>query len=148
MSAIEQAARAVLARWDSPQWDWNAEGPTADLMHALRAALDAGQAQPVSRDREADRQRFTDPAFNRWLDEGISDAGHTVWDAVGDVQAAWNGWSNREFYTSPPAHQPLTDEQIADACSDLFVGCYESLDEYDAAIARAIERAHGIGATP
>lgn len=42
--------------------------------------------------READRRRFPDPDFNAWLDQGISDCGHTVWDAVGDVQAAWQGW--------------------------------------------------------
>lgn len=54
-------------------------------------------AQPV-RDREADRQRFPDAAFNRWLDEGISDAGHTVWDLIADVCDAWHGWVNRPFY--------------------------------------------------
>ena len=65
----------------------------------VRAALAQGEAR---RDREADRARFPDPAFNRWLDEGISDAGHTVWDAVGDVQAAWSGWENRPYYAAPP----------------------------------------------
>lgn len=56
----------------------------------------------LERDREADRTRFTDPAFNQWLDEAISDAGHTVWDAVGDVQAAWQGWESRPFYVKNP----------------------------------------------
>jgi len=53
------------------------------------------------RDRAADRQRFTDLLFNKWLDEGISDAGHTVWDQIGDTQSAWAGWENRPFYTQP-----------------------------------------------
>jgi len=39
-------AAAVLARWDSPQWEWTKHGPTADLMADLRAAL----AQPAAPD--------------------------------------------------------------------------------------------------
>lgn len=44
------------------------------------------------RTREEDRQQWSDPDFNEWLDEGISDAGHIVWDAVPDIGSAWNGW--------------------------------------------------------
>ncbi len=53
-SALQAAALAVLKRWDSPHWDWNHEGPTADLMADLRAALtsprETGQeeARPVA----------------------------------------------------------------------------------------------------
>ena len=61
-----------------------------------RAAYLATTA-PAQHDREADRQRFPDPDFNRWLDEGVSDY-HTVWDAVGDIAAAWAGWDNRPYY--------------------------------------------------
>lgn len=68
---------------------------------AIERAYTHPQAAPAQRDREADRQRFSDPDFNRWLDEGISDGGHTVYDAVGDVQAAWQGWSARGSYSSP-----------------------------------------------
>ena len=71
------------------------------ILPKLNEAIDMLAAAPAvqpSRDREADRARFTDPVFNRWLDEGISDAGHTVWDAVGDTQAAWQGWENRPHY--------------------------------------------------
>ena len=67
---------------------------------ALNAAFDAARLREpagVGGDRETDRQRFTDSAFNDWLDTGISDSGHTVWDAVGDVQAAWSGWEARQF---------------------------------------------------
>ncbi|MEN1941031.1 hypothetical protein WCE39_08050 [Luteimonas sp. MJ174] len=67
---------------------------TAAIDHAIaRLREPAG----VGGDREADRARFSDAAFNDWLDTGISDAGHTVWDAVGDVQAAWAGWEARQF---------------------------------------------------
>lgn len=57
-------------------------------------------SQVPTRDREADRQRFPDPEFNRWLDEGISDSGHTVWDQIHDVGAAWCGWYNRPYYAT------------------------------------------------
>ena len=47
---LRTAAAAVLARWDSPQWEWTKHGPTADLMADLRAALaqPAAPAQPVA----------------------------------------------------------------------------------------------------
>lgn len=42
-SRIRNAAQAVLDRWDSPQWKWLKQGPTADLMNVLRQELaDAG----------------------------------------------------------------------------------------------------------
>lgn len=44
------------------------------------------------RNREEDRQRWQDPEFNKWLDDAISDAGHSVWDSVPDIGSAWNGW--------------------------------------------------------
>jgi hypothetical protein len=49
MSNLEQAAQAVLDRWDSPAWDWVHQGPTAVLMADLRKALAAHkeQAEPV-----------------------------------------------------------------------------------------------------
>lgn len=97
---------------------------------AALAAQPAAEARPV-RNREADRERFTDPEFNRWLDEGISDAGHTVWDAVGDVQAAWQGWNNRQFYAAPPA-RPVApagwiacDERMPDS-GVTVLACYQN----------------------
>jgi len=56
------------------------------------------QGEPGKKDREADRARFLDAAFNRWLDDGISDAGHTVYDTIGSVLDAWHGWQAREYY--------------------------------------------------
>lgn len=38
MSDLRKAAQAVLTRWDG-KWDWLDDGPTADLMKDLRAAL-------------------------------------------------------------------------------------------------------------
>jgi hypothetical protein len=42
------------------------------------------------------------------------------------------------LYTHPPRREPLTDEEMKRVCAEAF-----SYDPY--AIARAIERAHGIG---
>ena len=46
MTTLRQAAQAVLARWDSPSWQWSVKNSTADLMAALRTALEQ-QAEPV-----------------------------------------------------------------------------------------------------
>jgi hypothetical protein len=83
----------------------------AELAAIINAALsqNAEQGAGEKRDREADRQRFADPEFNKWLDEVISDAGHTVWDQIPDVCCAWHGWLNREYYTSKP--DPTADTQ-------------------------------------
>ena len=48
MSDLRKAAEAVLERWDSPAWEWIKRGPTAELMAALRAALDAPRPEPVA----------------------------------------------------------------------------------------------------
>lgn len=71
--------------------------------HEWNASASPQAPAQRERDREADRARFPDPAFNRWLDEVISDAGHTVWDQVGSVVDAWHGWNNRPFYAEPAA---------------------------------------------
>lgn len=71
-------------------------------IETLRQAL----AQP-EQDRESDRKRFPDEAFNRWLDEGISDSGHTVWDTVGDISSAWQAWSTRSFYDKAVEQEPV-----------------------------------------
>ena len=51
------------------------------------------------RDREADRHRFPDPAFNRWLDESITENGEfSVWHQLGDITPAWAAWESRPHY--------------------------------------------------
>ena len=44
MTTLRQAAQAVLARWDSLSWQWSEKSPTADLMAALRTALEQEHA--------------------------------------------------------------------------------------------------------
>lgn len=45
MSDLRKAAEAVLDRWDSPAWEWIKQGPTAELMATLRAALAAPEPE-------------------------------------------------------------------------------------------------------
>jgi hypothetical protein len=42
-----KAAQDVLDRWNSPKWEWAKQGPTGDLMFALRDALAAARNQAV-----------------------------------------------------------------------------------------------------
>lgn len=77
-------------------------GVSADLRALAEKCGGAAPSQPVA-DREAARARFPDPAFQRWLDEGISDAGHTVFCTLGDVADAWAGWSAKSYYAQPVA---------------------------------------------
>ena len=62
------------------------------------------QGAPVVRDREADRRIFPDVDFNAWLDLGISDCGHTVYDSISSIEDAWNGWLAR---ATPTGWQPI-----------------------------------------
>jgi hypothetical protein len=70
------------------------------------------------KDREADRKRFSDEGFNRWLDESISDSGHTVYDLVENICEAWHGWENSQYYR--PA-KTLTDEEIREVWKEIPV---------------------------
>ena len=46
MTDLRQAAQAVVDRWDSFSWSWSEKTPTADLIAALRKALEQ-QAEPI-----------------------------------------------------------------------------------------------------
>jgi len=48
MTDLRQAAKAVVDRWDSPAWEWSQQGPTADLIAALRKALAQPEQEPVA----------------------------------------------------------------------------------------------------
>ena len=48
VNTLQDAAQAVLHRWDSSKWDWAKQGPTADLMAALRVAVEAQPAPAVA----------------------------------------------------------------------------------------------------
>lgn len=80
--------------------------PTTDEGEASRIAEVCAQAlSKPARDREADRQRFPDPLFNKWLDEGIAD-GYTAWDALSSTGDAKAGWDCRASYDVQPCGHP------------------------------------------
>ena len=57
MTDLRQAAQAVLDRWDSPRWEWDKQGPTAELMAALRTALEQ-EPEPAHGDIRALKYRI------------------------------------------------------------------------------------------
>lgn len=59
----------------------------------------------VAIDRAAERARFPDEAFNDWLDDTISDAGHTVRDTITNLADAWAAWYSHDAYQ--PDEHPL-----------------------------------------
>lgn len=65
------------------------------------------------RDREADRARFSDPNFNRWLDEPITENGEfTAWDTLSSTGDAYAGWSVRPNYEPVVAPPTLPQPQL------------------------------------
>lgn len=133
IDAIREVIR--ISDRSHPSWD------------IVKAWLAADPAAP-KRDREADRARFPDPAFNRWLDEAITENGEfTVWDHLGDTCDAWHGWQNKPFYAAPK-REPLIPipadvvEQAVDAlgrfCSDEGWGSddMQAMDNLDAYLAQ------------
>jgi hypothetical protein len=57
------------------------------------------------------------------------------------------GWRQYPLYTHPPQRKPLTDEEIRRIyeTSELAGSYFPTATEKAIAVARAIERAHGIG---
>lgn len=75
MSDLRKAAEAVLDRWDSPAWEWTKQGPTAELMATLRAALAAPEPEKQTVPKTVPLSRikcgFVDVQFDgeRWFCE-------------------------------------------------------------------------------
>ncbi len=53
MTDLRQAAQAVLERWDSPAWKWHDQGPTSNVIDALREVLEQPEQEPVAPDDES-----------------------------------------------------------------------------------------------
>lgn len=151
MDELRKAAQAVLDQWDSPAWDWQRRGPTADLMAALRAAL-------------AERCRYPDCVDNgpdgkctRWLLAECNGPAPAV-TKEGDVLSppplqepvAWqcsvcgggpllclHNQTDVPLYAEPLQRKPLTDKDIELHFDRFITGGLNGF-------ARAIERAHGI----
>lgn len=89
---LRAAAQAVLNRWDSPQWQWAWQSPTADLMRDLREALAAAPAQqPAQPLTEAQIDAMRRAAADQGL-TGIAPSLHLAraveaWHGIGATQA-------------------------------------------------------------
>ena len=77
-----------------------------DMANTYRAMLAAAPDAP-QRNREADRARYIDRAFNEWLDDSVADGGATVWDLVSDVHSAWAAWTAHPHYAAPQQAEPV-----------------------------------------
>lgn len=77
--SLREAAQAVLDRWDSPAWEWVKQGPTADLMADLRAALAEPERKPLTEEQveRAYLEIWSDspddfgPTAGDWVEAGI-----------------------------------------------------------------------------
>jgi len=145
MNALEQAARMALDTLERLQGgctdsdDGTVEAITVwcpEVIDALRAALDAGQAQPVAWLCKLAQEDGT--VKTMFVDQ---DPYGLRFNDIGEPSP----FRVTPLYASPPARQPLTDEQIAEATGSRRDTTSWLIVE---GITRAIERAHGIGATP
>ena len=162
MESVE-AAQAVLDRWDSPQWEWSKHGPTADLMHVLRAEL----AQPAAPDVQPVAWIDKHGNIDRGLDAILSPDGWVpLYAAAQAAQPApskpvqtFETWQQgfdagyQQGLSAQPAPQPLSDSQIRTASRDAHISyCLKPNGVYEVEFARLIERAvlaaAGITAAP
>jgi len=120
MTDLRQAAQAVVDRWDSLSWSWSEKTPTADLIAALRIALEQPEQEPVA-----------------WQYKTV-EAGVFVSDQHPPDVEVWNDieWSKPLYTTPPTAQRPwvgLTDDEI-----DII---YQGAGKHDLLNARDIEAA-------
>ena len=167
MTPLQQAARNIILRWDSPLWKYQVH--TAEYVNALRVALEAEQAQavkPIGYIRHADKTFWPHPecAVYASLSPSLAPVyAHPAPPAqavepVATVQCI-NGVTigyldvmqpvGTKLYThpSPPAQQvavPMTEAQIFE-CDPVP---HVMFDQQRIDFARAIEAFHGIGVKP
>ena len=119
--------QALQKALEALQWNWGGEPlPTMELeaIEAIKEALVEPEQEPVG--------------IVRTVGGYPDDSTHTVaW--LGKYKDLHDG---DKLYTSPPTRKPLTDEQIDAAWRS--VDYTQPYEDFRIAIARAIERAHGI----
>lgn len=89
------------------------------FMKATRAAAQLAPPADLTSEeqqakRQADRERYPDPAFNNWLDDFVSDGGWTVWDTLKSVDDAWSGW---KAYVSEQPFSEAEEKQRLEAAA-------------------------------
>lgn len=119
----KQAPDELAATLRAEAWkEFHRCDDAADVIEWYTERLGAFASAPA-RDREADRQRFPDPDFHRWLDEPITENGEfTVWDSLKSVDDAYTGWRCRPSYAqqAEPVAYTSTIGEAAEAYMDRF----------------------------
>jgi len=133
---LRTAAKAVLDRWDSPQWEWAKHGPTADLMRDLRAALAqpaAPDAQPLFWYRPCRDGLYEGPHHHNSVGgKMLRDEKPGEWKplyaaAPSEPMQTFEAWQQgfdagyQQGIGAPPAPQPLTIDDAAEAMRKRFV---------------------------
>ena len=154
MTALREAAQQALAAMEAADVDPHSSDAVYKAIEALRAAL----ADPVSqREKEIEDLRFSLDFHQRRCEalqacqSKMRDPERTI---VCDILA--NGFTldpafAGDRYTAPPQRKPLTEEEIQDcfhAARNAKLGASKDNSKHRLSvveIARAIERAHGIG---
>ena len=102
MTDLRQAAQAVVDRWDSLSWSWSEKTPTADLIAALRKALEQPEQEPAAQwDKPS-------ASFDEWWDGDYDDLANPYHTGT-PAYWAWAGWkaAQRKWVG-------LTEEEILD----------------------------------
>jgi hypothetical protein len=167
LEALEQYTDVVTSVNDPNSWVTVADGgkPAREAITALRERLAQSQMQPCagrncgstnpklhSAECFEDYEKSTGMAQPEqepvaWMYHGIrhDDTPHErpslIWKPeYMDAMSAEKGAKATPLYTAPPQRKPLTDEEIERACVPLGAAMLSFTE-----VARAIERAHGIG---
>ena len=140
MSNLREAAQQAL---EALEWhlDWGTWGADLDgCAAALRAALEQqAEPEPVA------WMVVVDGGTSAYVTDNPTDF---VMDNPDYPESAYRALP---LYTAPPQRKPLTDEEIVEAVREVDLDWQAgwTLDEHEpnrfTTLARAIERAHGIG---
>ena len=127
MTDLIEAARAVVARWDSP--DWSDAAHTRDYIDALRAAIEAAEsAKPAAMLHQQDETgRF------QVVMRGEAMLMDNRWIMVGPLY----------LHPPEPARQPMTEREIIGGF-DVLPEALTFFTAFEAGVRHA-ERHHGIG---
>ena len=129
MTTLRQAAQAVLERWDSPSWSWSEKSPTADLMAALRTALEQ-QAEPVQEQKYEKRIAPYSTTLSMILN-------------TTPPQRPWVGLTDEEVQFCAAQHRQLVNAHY-DAASDtnVITAAFEATVFYETVEQALKERNH------
>jgi hypothetical protein len=124
--SLREAAQQALEALEANRANWKEK---TDAIVALRTALAEPEQEPVAWRYELATAIFESGEYSGWRCTISEKEPCAPENSIRNLQP---------LYTHPPQRKPLTDEEMKRVCAETF-----SYDPY--VIARAIERAHGIG---